>query len=377
MVPNRLNPFTPGAGELPPHRAGHKSAVRELSERVDRIVAKSPGGMVVLHGPRGNGKTVLLAEVRRQAVDRNAAVRWLTPDDWSGTTESFAERLPAGLATKPELRASFSVDLGVVKASINYRSGSPDLLATAVLQKLAEAGPVVLLADEAHNLPPATGQILLNAGQRCISDGLPLLLVLAGTPGIRQSLKEVDASFWERAHRLRVGRLETPDIVRAALSIPARNSGLPFAEDALELLVGESQRYPFFVQLLAKASWNVAQEEGHDHITLADALEGVEIANEQRHDFYEDRRVEIVDGGLHREGLAVSRAMAERGADPSIPARELDGILETVVSSDPRAIERAKGRLSSLGLIWERAGGVWEPGIPSLCKFVADYYSGE
>lgn len=333
--------------------------------------------MVVLYGPRGNGKTVLLAEVKRQAVAGDAAVRWLTPDDWSGTIESFVEQLPTGLATKPRLAAGFSVDLGMIKASINYRSGSPHLLATAVLQALAEKGPIVLLADEAHNLPPKVGQILLNAGQRCVTDGLPLLLLLAGTPGIRRNRKGADASFWERAHRLRVGRLETPDAVRDALAIPARNSGLPFAEDALELLVEESQRYPFFVQLLGGASWDVAQQEGHDHITLGDAREGVEIVNEQRHGFYGDRRVEIVESGLHREALVVSRAMVKRGAEPAIPARELDGILETVVSADPREIERAKGRLSSLGLIWEGVGGVWEPGIPSLCKSIADYYPGE
>lgn len=95
---------------------------------------------------------------------------------------------------------------------------------------------------------------MLEAIQECISRRLPLLALLAGTPGLPDHLRQMGATHWERASQWPVGRLESDEEVRAALSTPASQSGLPIDEDAPELLVRESQRHPFFVQLVGSAA---------------------------------------------------------------------------------------------------------------------------
>ena len=55
------NLFKPGAGSHPPHLAGRDGEIRAMAPTEAAIEAKAaPAADVILHGPRGNGKTVLL-----------------------------------------------------------------------------------------------------------------------------------------------------------------------------------------------------------------------------------------------------------------------------------------------------------------------------
>lgn len=58
----------PGQGNIPPYLAGRESERAALQGQLAKLAGrKSPGTSVVLHGPRGNGKTVLLLWAVRQA----------------------------------------------------------------------------------------------------------------------------------------------------------------------------------------------------------------------------------------------------------------------------------------------------------------------
>lgn len=365
----RKNPFTPGMGRPPPVRAGHKEAVRVLDSKLGGVLEKDPGDMIVLYGPRGNGKTTLLLELEQKARDGDATVRKRTANRIRSAGEGVAKDLVSDGGTQLDLAASFEADIGFVKGKFTVKPDRSHMIEVA-LRVLAKSRPTVLLIDEAHNLPAGLGSDLLNAIQVCMGERLPLLMVLAGTPVLEEKLGEMDASFWERCLSLRIGRIESVEDVRNALVIPARQSGLPFADDALDLLVDESQGYPFFVQMLGAAAWEAAERSGNDGITVNDAKAGLGESEPVRLAFYLRRRNEIEKSRVLPEAEAVSRAVLQKGSDAALTDGELKGVLRETLGSDLDAVLSAKAALSNLGLIWQTPHNTWEPGIPSLCSYI-------
>jgi len=107
----------------------------------------------------------------------------------------------------------------------------------------------VVLLDEAHTLGLDVGSALLNASQQVRAEA-PFLLVLAGTPGLPAHLNAMDTSFWGRLGEglLGVSRL-TDAAARSALSKPLTRHNVAIDADALDAAIGDSQHYPYFIQL--------------------------------------------------------------------------------------------------------------------------------
>ncbi len=374
MGKRRKNPFRPGWGIEPPHRAGHKDAERQLDMMLERICDREPGGGVVLYGPRGTGKTVLLGELREKAKKQKVRVINLAADQMTGGAKKLGRMLTPWrwfhLLAIRRLAAMFPWGGG---AEVEF--GDPAASTADRALRLLLKDPVLLLVDEAHEMPPGFAKVLLSVAQRCINERFPLLVVLAGTPGLRANLRRARVSFWERSTRLRMGRLESKDATRGALSLPAEESGLPFSPDALELLVVESQNYPFFIQLLGEQSWmaTIARDPNADRIGLEDAQAGVRKANTTRDELYEDRLGEIRARKVKSEALAVSKAFFELGGDGVLPTARLEAVLKPALTRG-RTAEDAADELFAVGLIWrtEDDHSLWEPGIPSLCTYMAN-----
>ena len=117
----------------------------------------------------------------------------------------------------------------------------------------AKSKPLLVLLDEAHTLEPKVGQWLLNAAQ-VAGRRAPFLLVLAGTPDLRARLSEMEASFWNRAEQLPLGRLDETATAEA-IRRPLAEDGIAVEEEALARMVRESHGYPFFVPLWGQAVW--------------------------------------------------------------------------------------------------------------------------
>ena len=117
----------------------------------------------------------------------------------------------------------------------------------------------MVLADEAHTLDLGVGRTLLNAAQE-VGTERPCLLVLAGTPNLEGRLNAMGASFWDRAEILRIGRLDD-EATREALRRPFASEGVTVEDAALKLMAREAQNYPYFVQLLGNAVWQIPEPE--------------------------------------------------------------------------------------------------------------------
>ena len=86
------NPFRPGPGQAPPVLAGRENVQRTLLKAVRESREQGVGGSpIVLIGPRGNGKTVLMGWLMDRIGDRMDAA-WLSSDD-TASREDLARSL--------------------------------------------------------------------------------------------------------------------------------------------------------------------------------------------------------------------------------------------------------------------------------------------
>ncbi len=345
-----------------------------MEGRLRRVCNRGPGGGVVLYGPRGNGKTTLIGELFENARKMDAVACTLLATRMRGGAGALTGVLDAG--RKSGMGKIRKVEGGwhEFRLSVEFEKDDDEteVAIKPALESLLHKSSVVLIVDEAHEMPTESGTELLQTAQDLIMKKHRLLLVLAGTPGITTNLQTMRASFWERCTRLRIGRLELEEEVRKALADPARRRGRPISDDALALLVKESQRYPFFVQLLGYFVWEAAtRARNFQGITLADATAGLVEVNEQRAELYRDRYREAKRQRVLPEAKAVSRAIVASGKRARITDGELDRILAETAPSHGSSPDTASEALVRLGLIWETLDGEWEPGIPSLCGYFA------
>lgn len=65
------NPYSPGAGARPAALTGRDDVLTAWETSLQRVGRERIDQPLILHGLRGMGKTVLLAEFRRRALKRN------------------------------------------------------------------------------------------------------------------------------------------------------------------------------------------------------------------------------------------------------------------------------------------------------------------
>ena len=371
MKPAKRRLFTPGDGATPPLLSGREEQQALLSRCLsDLLEGESPPHNVVLMGPRGNGKTALLNWFKRQCRASGAVdVAALTPQDIRDSRSLVDE-----LAPRSALARLLPRKVGVAAVgSLEWETGTdtPARLTRRLIARCS-AKPLAVLLDEAHTLDIAVGSALLNASQQ-VRDEAPFLLVLAATPGLPSHLAKMDASFWNRLGpgRLGVGRL-AEDAVRTALQEPLRAQGVHLDEDALDRVVDESQRYPYFVQLWGEALWQRHSAAGTTSLTLDDVDVARPVVAAQAAEYYQDRYRELEAAGLLAAAVAVW-PIFQASADAEASDREIDAALATT-DADAAARLAAREELNRLGYIWCPPGQLppvtWRAGIPSLMAHV-------
>ena len=370
MAESGLNPFQPGRGVMPPLLAGRESELAEAERLLDRLrEGRSPSEDLLFYGPRGNGKTTLLMELKRRSRERGFRVETLPVA--ALTEKATLIRLLQERSGALD-RQFTSVQIAGSGATTTPPSPTEDL-ETLLLDWIGRGTSLpalVIVLDEAQALVPEVARQFFEAVQLAKSEAPPFLVLAAGTPDAPRRISAA-GTFNERGFaEVPVGRLARPDTM-AAVSEPARAAGRPIAEEAASLLAEESQDYPYFVQLLGSAAWKAADgEDSGAGISLAAARRGATVFRSRAEQLYarryreaEARRVEPVleplsalvaehGGSL---GDAQLRPLLRRfGADPSIPFDDLS----------------LRDELSDLGVLWEVRPRVWEMGIPSFADYL-------
>ncbi len=366
MVVAAANPYRPGRGEPPPVLSGRESVLAVADQRLEVLAAgRMPPRDLLFFGPRGNGKTTVLIEIRRRARERGLRVEDLPVD---ALTER--EQLVLHLQARAGVLRDRVTGVQVAGVGVAATRATPSREVGPLLRAWIGADedrPLVIVTDEVHALSPEVARPFFDAVQSARSTSPPFLLLTAGTPDTPRRLREA-ATYNERGfQQIPVGRLYRPDTI-TALAEPARRSGRPMSEDAARLLAEESQDYPYFIQLLGSAAWDGAAPGGG--IGLDAARRGVASSRGEIERFYSGRYDEARRRRCLRALAPLARLFAEHGGELDDPS--LDAFLLETAAPDAFPLDEVAllDTLRDLGVIWEATPGVWELGIPSFADFV-------
>ena len=358
------NPYQPGSGMAPPVLAGRASLLRLAEERLETVAAgRALAQNLLFYGPRGNGKTALLTEIRRRARERNLRVEELPVD--ALTTE---EKLVRHLQERAGVLGQRLTGAQIAGIGVSTTEAAPTREIRLLLAAWIGAGPLVIVMDEVHALSPKAARPFFDAVESAKQESRPFLLLAAGTPDAPRRVREA-ATYNERGfEQLPVGRLRRPDTI-TALAEPARMSGRPMNAEAAALLSEESQDYPFFIQLLGNAAWKEAAEAAGG-IGIDAARRGVEAARVPVERFYSGRYDEARRRKITPALAPLAALFAKRGGRLDDPA--LDAGLLEIAAADSFPLDEVAllDTLRDLGVVWEASPGVWELGIPSFADFV-------
>ena len=367
-----MNPFQPGAGLLPSHM-GHRPEIEDrLLDIVDRLAAGQTGPrLAYLYGPRGNGKTVLLQWLENQAsrkVDGLPIVRIHMIPEHLESSESLYRRLVDSVRRAPEIFRKLAVDveadlLGMFKVKLGRAdAGDPLPGLSAWLER--DDYPVLLTLDEAHEANPAVLGRFLNAVQLA-GRSRPVAAVLAGTPGLQETLSASRSSFWSRGARLAVGLL-SDDEARTVLARPFQDANLDVDRGAVATLARMADDYPYFLQLYGEAAWNAMRESDARGILPEHAETAIRTTSTPRREYYRERFEEF-----RRENilpLARDVALAFREADGRMTEAKLSGLLARH-AGDPSEILSS---MNAKGFVWRDGSDYWTPGVPSLMDYMIE-----
>ena len=352
---------------MPPYLAGREPEQELFRALLHRLKERAPlPSEIVMYGPRGNGKTVLLGWLENEAAAAGIETVVLLPSEVRD-----GQRLVALLRRTRWWHRIVPGQLGAGGVSWTSRTdGTASEAVSAILAARARQGPLLLVMDEAHTLDLAVGRTLLNASQR-VRNREPFLVVLAGTPNLEGHLGRMGASFWNRARQVRIGRLDER-ATRDAFRRPFEAEELRVEDEVLPEVVRLSHGYPYFIQLLGQSVWGVAFADGEDRVTSATLAASLPEFEATKGHYYRHRYLELRDRRLLGVGRSVAGVFAEREtvSDEMLIQAIRSGLADP---SDEEAA-RAERVLADLGFIWGTSPNPgWEPGIPSLMDYVAEF----
>ena len=400
-----IDAFQDGSSAPPPLLAGREPHIGQLKELGREILKAGSDGVpssrigVVIHGPRGTGKTALLnlfkdemARMKARVVDLNGAMLRSS----SAMASALAEAQHASRGGRSASEHRLSVSVPPAKASYGHRreyerarEGSP-LPSTLPSDLFLGRGrsskmPVLITIDEAHTSDPLALGELMSGTQQAVANGHPIGFCFAGTPDLIDVIREAKATwFLDRGQRHRlcaVGNL-TEDECFDAVAEPLRALGVDYAPLALRAAVRQCGGSPYFTQALGRAGLEAADGRG-----LADFSAG-SPALSQFNRAIKDRYEEAWDT-LDALGLtACARQMGVlwrahvAGELPQLNKHMLTAAIESGMEHGPNAPEpqvstagMAGLKMRHLGLVWDpNRSGEWELGLPSFFTHVETEY---
>ncbi len=381
------NPFRPGTGSAPEHLTGREPEQALLRQALQDIIGPreedygplrgwAPQPLKIV-GPRGAGKTALLAWIKSVVDPKKADVVSLDDLPNADSEEEFSAFL-SELAHIPGWDPKQHVEsqaLKYLQMALKWRPGQPSVLGfRQILQERLQVRPLLLLLDEVMHYDADMLGKLLRHGQTLMRDRWPLAIVLAGTPALEVHLQDVDATFINRAKNIHINRLE-PDATRDALIKPFADRGVKVSDDALKLMLSWTDNYPYFIQIVGSAVWEVQQADGCTEVDVALVQSTEQAVQKEREDFYGSIYRMIDSAGLLEHAMKAVVAI-DASPEPLTPGKVRTCLAEGTNLKHEGAF-KIYNQLLDAGLFWEISYIKVYAAIPSFFNYFRKAYERE
>ncbi len=387
------NPYAPGAGTPPPELAGRNDLRERVRIAIERVRRGLPTKSILMVGLRGVGKTVLLDRMRDDAEAagvhtvrieapegrslpallapqlRQALLR-LSKNDKAKELATRSLRALAGFARALKIKYA-DIEVGI---DLDPEAGLADngdlehdlqaLLETVGLAAQSASTALVLFIDELQYVKEHELAALITSLHRCAQRRLPITLVGAGLPQLRGRMGEAK-SYAERLFDFpEVGPLPE-DAARLAITKPAGDQGVVFADDAVKRIVEETRGYPYFLQEWGKHAWDTARASPITRIDIEAASDLTIAALDES--FFRVRFDRLTPA--ERKYL---RAMADLGPGPHRSGDIADRLDRKVTSLGP-----TRNQLIAKGMIWSPNHGDTAFTVPLFDEYMRRIMPGE
>lgn len=381
------NPYTPNAGAEPQAVVGRADELRSFERLLARLSKGRTEQSMIITGLRGVGKTVLLHKFREKALAedwvvaeleiskhdeatfrRNLSARLrtalheLSPKvRWTDAFKHAAAVLRSfTLTVDPEGRVTAGVDVEAAEGYADHGDLTMDLtdLFVAVGQAAQDRGRgLVLLIDEVQFLSKTQLEALIAALHKTIQRKLPITMVGAGLPQIAELAGDAK-SYAERLFKFpRIGNLDHED-AQVALNDPAREEGAAYSPEALQRAAEITSGYPYFIQELGYAVWELAEGPVVTERDVVDVVPDYEAKLDGS--FFRvrfDRATELQKAYL--------RAMAELGSEPQRASDVAAAMGRTTTNVAP-----VRAQLIDMGLLYTPDHGYAAFTVPHFGEYL-------
>lgn len=387
------NPYSPGAGSPPPQLAGRDAVRQKMSVCIARLRGGKPAKSTMLVGLRGVGKTVLLDQMMKDAERSGVLTMRIEAPEGRSLPAMLAPQLR--LALLKLSRADMAKDVAIrglralagfvgkmkvtysdIEVGLDYEpepgladNGDLEGDLTMLLEqvgKAAQAGEtlVAIFIDELQYVPERQLAALISALHRCAQLQLPLIIVGAGLPQLRARMGEAK-SYAERLFDFpEIGPLNERDAADAIVK-PAEDEGVEMHPDAVQLIVGYTRGYPYFLQEWGKHTWDIATASP---ITKSDVEAAtVEVVAALDESFFRVRFDRLT--ATEKKYL---RAMAELGPGP-----HRSGDIAAKLHRESSSFGPVRGSLIVKGMIWSPTHGDTAFTVPLFDEFMKRIIPGE
>jgi hypothetical protein len=388
-----LNPFAPGAGTQPPELAGRDDLRETIRVAIERVRRGLPTKSVLMVGLRGVGKTVLLDRMRDdaeavgiqtmriEAPENRSLPALLAPQlrqallrlSRNEQAKALAQRALRGLAgfakalklkyKDIEVGLDFDPEPGLAdNGDLEHDLQSLIEVVGAAAQKAGTA--LVLFIDELQYVPEDELAALITALHRAAQRGLPVVLVGAGLPQLRGRMGRAK-SYAERLFDFPLIGPLAPPAARIAIAKPAEAQGVSVTDEALQLIVGETRGYPYFLQEWGKHSWDTANASP---ITRADVV----LASKSAVAALDESFFRVRFDRLTLAEKKYLRAMAALGAGP-----HRSGDIAEKLDRQVTALGPTRNQLIAKGMIWSPNHGDTAFTVPLFDEFMRRIMPGD
>ena len=377
----KSNPYNPGSGRPPPELAGRASVIDLVRSELERAVEGRSSRDIMLLGLRGVGKTVLLVEFEKMAEEITSHVSnvieagYNTPLPQLLVPQLFRILIRLNRIKRAKHQAerawnmfksfasAFKITIGGtgIEVKNTHATGDLTLDLTDLFVDIGEAAKagntaVIILVDEVQCLNGNDLGALIMALHKISQRQLPILFIGAGLPQLPKLAGEIKSYAERLFHYELIGKLDRTAAIDALVE-PASAGNVRYTSGALNLIIKQTQGYPYYLQEWGKHAWDIALSSPitAKHVTEASKLAIATLDN----GFFASRLRRLTD---RQQDYA--RAMAEL----TLPARSSE--VAKVLGSKVERTAPVREEIIKKGMAYSPKRGLIDFTIPLFDEFL-------